>query len=345
MADTNFDPNGPGIDNGHYFGLPFTPEESRLVLFPVAWDVTTSYRDGTANGPEAIQKASLQVDLYDPHNPEGWKQGIGSLPTDKSILENSKKLRETAQRVIGQWESGGAPDCDTLQADIDRINQGSVELNRIVYETSRHWIDAGKKVGIVGGDHSSPLGAIRAAAEHYPGMGVLHIDAHADLREAYEGFTYSHASIMYNVLHELPDVSKLVQVGIRDYCDDELALATSSPRIVQFTDYNLSAEKFGGTSWYTLCKQIVSALPEKVYISFDIDGLRPDLCPHTGTPVPGGLTFNEAVYLLVLLTQSGREIVGFDLCEVAPDPNSTDEWDANVGARLLYKLCNLTLLG
>lgn len=86
----------------------------------------------------------------------------------------------------------------------------------IVYETSHRWIEAGKKVGIVGGDHSSPLGAIRAAAEHNPGMGILHIDAHADLREAYEGFTYSHASIMYNVLHELPDVSKIVQVGIRD---------------------------------------------------------------------------------------------------------------------------------
>lgn len=81
-----------------------------------------------------------------------------------------------------------------------------------------------------------------------------------------------------------------------------------------------------------------------MYISFDIDGLCPDLCPHTGTPVPGGLTYQEAVYLLVMLTQSGREIVGFDLCEVAPDPDGTDEWDANVGARMLYKLCNLTLL-
>ena len=146
MADTHFDPNGPGIDNGRYFGLPFTAEESRLVLLPVGWDVTTSYREGTAKGPEAIQKASLQVDLYDPHNPLGWEQGIGTFAADESIRRNSRKLRETAQRVIGQWESGGAPDSETLQADIDRINQGSVELNRIVYETSRHWIDAGKKV-------------------------------------------------------------------------------------------------------------------------------------------------------------------------------------------------------
>ncbi len=344
MADINFDPNGPGIDNGRYFGLPFTAEESRLVLFPVAWDVTTSYREGTAEGPTAIQRASLQVDLYDPHHPQGWQQGIGTLPSDKSIHENSKKLRKTAQRVIEHWENNGAPDDDTLQANLAQINQGSAELNHIVYETSRRWIEAGKKVGIVGGDHSSPLGAIQAAAERYPGMGLLHIDAHADLRKAYEGFTYSHASIMYNVLHELPDVSTLVQVGIRDYCDDELHLASSTPRVVQFTDHDLSAEKFGGSSWYALCKQIISPLPEKVYISFDIDGLCPDLCPHTGTPVPGGLTYQEAVYLLVMLTQSGREIVGFDLCEVAPAPDAADEWDANVGARMLYKLCNLTLL-
>lgn len=344
MADTHFDPNGPGIDNGRYFGLPFTAEESRLVLLPVGWDVTTSYREGTAKGPEAIQKASLQVDLYDPHHPQGWRQGIGTLSTDESIRTDSKQLRKIAQRVIEHWENGGSPDGNLLQADLARINQGSETLNRIVYETSRRWIEAGKKVGIVGGDHSSPLGAIRAAAEHNPGMGILHIDAHADLREAYEGFTYSHASIMYNVLHELPDVSKIVQVGIRDYCDDELALATTSPRVVQFTDYDLSAGKFERASWQSLCQRIVSALPEKVYISFDIDGLCPDLCPHTGTPVPGGLTYQEAVYLLVMLTQSGREIVGFDLCEVAPDPDGTDEWDANVGARMLYKLCNLTLL-
>ena len=94
-----------------------------------------------------------------------------------------------------------------------------------------------------------------------------------------------------------------------------------------------------------MCDRIIACLPEKAYVSFDIDGLAPEYCPHTGTPVPGGLSFAEAVYLLDRLTASGREVVGFDLCEVAPDPAGDDDWDANVGARMLYKLCNFALRG
>lgn len=85
-------------------------------------------------------------------------------------------------------------------------------------------------MGVVGGDHSVPLGLIQAVAGRYPGIGILHVDAHADLREAYEGFTYSHASIMYNALHEAPGVGALVQVGIRDFCDEELEVARADER-------------------------------------------------------------------------------------------------------------------
>ena len=337
----DFDPNAPGINNGCYFGMPFTPEESSLVLFPVPWEVTASYGGGTALGPDAILDASMQVDLYDVHNPGGWKRGIGTLEMDDTLLPRSSRLRQEALQVMSYLENGGSTEADFVQRRLRRVNKASIELNRYVYTESKRWVDEGKKVGIVGGDHSVPLGLMQVMAERYPGLGILHIDAHADLREAYEGFTYSHASIMYNALQEAPGIEALVQVGIRDFCDEELETARTDHRVVQFPDHELAAAEFAGESWQQVCNRIVERLPQQVYVSFDIDGLSPDNCPHTGPPVPGGLSFREAVYLLVRVVESGREIVGFDLCEVSPARD--DEWDANVGARILYKLCNLTL--
>lgn len=178
---------------------------------------------------------------------------------------------------------------------------------------------------------------MHALAEKHAEYGILQIDAHADLRNAYEGFTYSHASIMFNAL-KLPQVKKLVQVGIRDLCQGEAELVDqSNGRITTFYDYKIKNKLYEGNSWQKQCKKIIAQLPQKVYISFDIDGLDPKLCPATGTPVPGGFEFEEAVYLIKTLVQSGREIIGFDLCEVAPGDS---EWNGNVGARLLYKLCN-----
>jgi agmatinase len=189
----------------------------------------------------------------------------------------------------------------------------------------------------VGGDHSTVYGIIRAYAEKYPGLGVLHVDAHADLRDAYEGFTWSHASIFHNVMTRLPGVSKLVQVGIRDLGEAEFQFSEDSGgRIVTHYDARTKARQHEGVAWRDLCVEMVSALPQDVYVSFDIDGLDPTLCPHTGTPVPGGLSFAEASTLIGEVVRSGRKIVGLDLNEVAPGLDS--EWDGNVGARLLYKM-------
>ena len=102
-SSPGFDPNAPGVNNGNFFGMPFTPEEARLVLLPVPWDVTVSYREGTAYGPDAILDASMQVDLYDVHHPGGWKQGIGTLPADDMLELRGRRLREDARRVIEHW--------------------------------------------------------------------------------------------------------------------------------------------------------------------------------------------------------------------------------------------------
>ncbi len=196
----------------------------------------------------------------------------------------------------------------------------------------------------MGGDHGSVYGAIAAHAHAYPGMGILHLDAHADLRDAYEGFTWSHASIFHNVLHRLPEVSALVQVGLRDVSEDEHRLVEASGgRVILHTDPELKRRGFDGEPWARQVDRIVSDLPEQVYLSFDIDGLDPTLCPHTGTPVPGGLSFPEATALHRRASCArGAASWGWTSTRSPPVPTG-DEWDGNVGARLLYKMIGWAL--
>ncbi|MBD2720868.1 MULTISPECIES: agmatinase family protein [Hymenobacter] len=334
----SFDPNAPGDVAGGLFGLPFTPEEARVVVVPVPWEVTVSYRAGTAEGPAAIHEASLQVDLYDPDLPEAWKLGLAMEAEDEAIAAASRQLRPKAADYI-EWIEAGEPE-EGLKKHGGVPGQVTVEgekmLNWLKDKTGA-LLDAGKSVVVLGGDHSTPLGYLHALAERHEEFAILQFDAHCDLRPAYEGFKYSHASIMYNAL-ELPQVKKLVQVGIRDYCQQEAELIeTSNGRVALFGQRFLSDEKFAKKSWKKVCGKIIAQLPKKVYISFDIDGLDPKLCPGTGTPVPGGLEYEEATYLLRAIVREGIQIIGCDLNEVAPGDT---EWNAIVGARLLYQLCN-----
>jgi agmatinase len=148
---------------------------------------------------------------------------------------------------------------------------------------------------------------------------------------------------MYNVMTRLPKVSRLVQVGLRDLgANEDRRIRISRGRIRAHFDANLAAAMARGTRFATLAGRIVRDLPEKVYVSVDIDGLDPSLCPGTGTPVPGGLSWRQATFLLAELVRSGRRVVGADLCEVAPSRGS--DWDANVGARLLYKIIGFGLM-
>ncbi|HON54150.1 MAG TPA: agmatinase family protein [Bacteroidales bacterium] len=332
---TEFNPNDIGVANGNFFGLPFKPEQSEIVLISVPWDVTTSYRSGTSYGPQAIMNASLQVDLFDNHVKRAWETKIGTIPEDYSIRQDNKKVRKIAEKVIEHLAKGES--LQSVQSEVDTVNTASAALNSNIYRISKDYISKGLTAGIVGGEHSVPFGYFTALSEIYEDFGILQIDAHADLRKAYEGFKYSHASIMYNALNEIPQISQLTQVGIRDYCQEEADFINRDPRIRSFTDYEIRTNIFEGKVWKRQCEEIISSLPQNVYISFDIDGLSPDNCPNTGTPVPGGLSFMEADFLLYMLALSNKKIIGFDLCEVAPA--SDNEWDANVGARLLYKLC------
>jgi agmatinase len=333
-----FDPDAAAGDDSGIYGLPFTPEESQVVVVPVPFEATTSYGGGTSKGPAAVLEASRQVDLHDHETGRPYAAGIAMLDVPKNVTRWNREARAIAKIVI---DKGGVVDRKT-RAAATRVNAFSEKVNAWVYDTTRKLLGAGKMPVILGGDHAVPFGAIRAYAEKYPGLGILHLDAHADLRDAYEGFTWSHASIFHNVMTRLDAVAKLVQVGVRDLGQAEnQMIATSNGRIVTFFDPDLAARKDEGVPFARIADEIVAQLPSDVYLSWDIDGLDPTLCPGTGTPVPGGLSWNEAIALLRAIKRSGKRIVGLDLCEVSPGET---EWDANVGARLLYKMIGFALL-
>ncbi|MFL5753295.1 MAG: agmatinase family protein [Bacteroidia bacterium] len=337
-----FDPNSIADAYGNLFGLPFTTEEAEVVIIPVPWEVTVSYSVGTAAGPMAIFDASSQVDLYDPNVEDAWKIGIAMEEEDKQLEAKSRELRDKAEYYLTAYGEGArAETTPDMASALTEINAACEEMNAAVKEKVKAQLNKNKVVGLLGGDHSTPLGMMRALAEHYEDYAILQIDAHADLRDAYEGFEFSHASIMFNAL-KIKQVSKLVQVGIRDYCEAEKNIIdNSNGRIKTFFDRDIKQALYNGENWDTTCERIIKELPQHVYLSFDIDGLDPKLCPNTGTPVAGGFEAEQVLYLIEKLVKSGKKLIAFDINEVAP---GEDEWDANVGARLLYRIANLAAI-
>ncbi len=325
------------------FGIPTTLEKSKVVIIPVPWEVTTSYGGGTANGPDCVLKASPQIDLFDLELGRSYERGYHLLEIPAALQELNDRLKPKALEVRAQLEEQGELDAKMTKV-LTEINDGCQKMSDWVHEEAKQILARGQIPAVLGGDHSSPEGNIRAISEATSGnFGVLHLDAHADLREQYQGFERSHASIMNNVMTSSWRPQKLVQVAIRDFCQEEYELIQKTDAIQTFFDLNLKRSLFEGETWASICSRIVADLPEQVYVSFDIDGLSPEYCPHTGTPVPGGLTYDQTNYLLRTLVESGRRIVGFDLNEVAPSDSGADEWDGNVGARLLYKMCGWTV--
>ncbi len=338
--ENNYNPNTVGIDNGSYFGFPFEAEDAELILLSYPWDVTTSYHSGASKGPQAIKNASLQLDFYNSRVKNAWKSPIATIEPTAEIIQRNHYFRPFAKGVIEQLEKGVNPKDHDLLRLMRIVNRGCEYLNNHVYENALKWIEKGKMVGLVGGDHSVPFGLIKALAEKHSDFGILQIDAHADLRNAYMGLKYSHASIMNNIMHEKA-VSRLVQVGVRDICQQERDIIIEDDRIITFMDEDLHRRVFCGVTWDNITDEIIDVLPDKIYISFDIDGLDPSLCPNTGTPVPGGLQYNQVVYLLHKMALKKKQIIGFDLSEVAPGKDN--DWDANLGARILYELSLLMI--
>ncbi len=323
---SSFDPDAAAAAGTGIYGLSSTPEEARVHLLPVPFDATASYRKGAAQGPAAIEVASRQVDLFDPVTGRPYEAGIWMAPDDGRVRA---------------WNDEAAT------ADVARVNAIGDELNAWVRDAAEEALIARKLFGVVGGEHSVPFGSIEAHAARFPGMGVLHIDAHADLREAYGGCTWSHASILHNVVTRIDSIASVLQVGVRDLCGAEEAAIRATPKVTTLFDHEWAAARFAGHRLHSIVRASLRALPHNVYVTFDIDGLDPSLCPNTGTPVPGGLTWQEVMLWLGELVATGRRIVGFDVVEVAPgsDRPPGEGLDEIIGARLLYRLIGFALGG
>ena len=342
---TPFDPGAAAHPESGIFGLNTTAEDARVHVLGVPFDATTSYRRGAAEAPAAILAASHQVDLYDLRTGRPYEAGIWMHPLGEEVARwNAEAIRHAAPVTA----AGGVERDGSLVESARRVDEISEQLARWVAARTSATLETGKLPALVGGDHSVPFGAIQACAQRNPGLGVLHFDAHADLRRAYEGFRWSHASIFHNVLQEIDGIARVLQVGVRDLSEEELrAIDGSEGRVRTLFDHRWAEVRMRGGDLVEVVRRELDSLPAEVYVSFDIDGLDPTLAPNTGTPVPGGLLWDEAMLWLEELVRSGRRIVGLDLTEVAPAPDGTpgEGWDEIVGARLLYRLIGFALAG
>jgi agmatinase len=261
-------------------------ENSRVLIWPVPFERTVSYGGGTGEGPAAIIGASCYMEIYD-EEIGGETAAIGihtlpSMPADREPDDMMPALQQEATKLL----------------------------------------KTGKFLCMLGGEHSITAPVVRAFHTEFPNLSVLQIDAHADLRDEYEGSRLSHASTMRRVLETCP----AVQVGIRSLCSEE---ARAVPRLPTRVFY--AKDITGRTDWV---EDAVDSLTKDVYLTIDIDGLDPSLVPSTGTPEPGGLLWNETLALLRTLAHK-RNVVGMDLVELSG--SSTSNTSSFLSAKLIYK--------
>jgi agmatinase len=263
-------------------------ENARVVIFPVPLDRTTSYVPGTRNGPHEILVASSHMELWDEETgTDVHSIGIFTLPE--------------------------------IEFPFARIDEVMREIHRVAAEI----VSRGKFPFILGGEHSLTAPVVEAVAAQHPGLSVLQIDAHADLRETFMGTPFNHACAMRRVL----DYAHTTQVGIRSLSPEEAAAAPGLPTRI-FYDYNMRDDP----RWMD---RVVESLSDTVYITIDADGLDPGIMPAVGTPEPGGLSWYETLKLLRRVIEA-RNVVGCDLVELAPLPGIVAP--NFLCAKLVYKI-------
>ena len=289
------------------FGLSYDKSESSLILLSIPFELTTTFREGTLYAPHKIKDASSQIDLMNNLDSYAWQKGIyWDNSNEYFFLNISKSYRPSAKKIIDFLENNQLLN-DELKNEQYIINnvceKASNEISKLVFQILQN----DKIPGVIGGEHSITYGVIDAIQNVYDDFCILQIDAHHDLRNTYLGFTYSHASVMYNILNKYDNVNKIVQIGVRDYCEAEKNLVAESDNIVTFYNFDINVQLFNGKSFHDIAKQIVDLLTDNIYISFDIDGLQPYLCPETGTPVPGGLSYEQIEYLFYLISKTNKK--------------------------------------
>ncbi len=276
-----------------YLGLPLDKtryETAPTVVIPCPYEKTTSFMKGTKEGPRAILEASYQVEFYDSElGEEVWEPGIHTLtPLDFSGLDPKGAVAKIEKEAAKILEDQKFPIC-------------------------------------LGGEHTITAGPVAACAKKYTNLSILQIDAHADLRESYEGSPFSHACAMRQ---SLKFARKLVGVGIRSVASEEVEFVKGHPGVTLIYDH----ERRGKVDWI---KRALEGLTDEVYLTVDVDGFDPSLIPATGTPEPGGLSWYEGLDLIRACFQN-KKVVGADVVELLPQAG----FHASnfIAAKLVYKL-------
>ena len=304
-------------------------------IYFVPWGVTTTFGAGTETCYESIRSVYHQLDNIHPFL--NYLINLQFIEPNQSIIDLNNTFYLKSKEIINDCNTNNRLSENKLN-HLKMINQASIDLNNMVYSDTLTLLNQKKRFILCGGEHGVGIGYVKALSERYQHFSVLQIDSHMDCRQAYFGFHYSHASVMTHY-SSFGQIDVITQVGIRDYDQSELEFQqTQSTNFNLFTDYSIHKRLFEGESWSSIVDSIINTLSENVFISLDIDGLMAYLCPNTGTPVPGGLSYNQLLYLFERLYHSNK-VIGAEVIEVNNPINST--WDSNVGARLLQVIAGL----
>lgn len=263
-------------------------ENSRYILMPIAYDGTSTFVKGADKGPQAILDASDSLELYD------------------------IQYQHEAYKA-GIYTDNYDYDFSTPDAMV-----------KSVYLRTKHFLNQEKMIALLGGEHSVSIGAIKAMSERFSNLTVLQIDAHADLRDDYHDSIFNHACVM----RRAQDYARVVQVGIRNVCTEEM------PNVVPENMF-YAHDIYNNEDWMD---KAVERLTDNVYISFDLDGLDPSILPATGTPLPGGLQWYPTLKFLEKVICK-KNVVGFDVVELCPEEEN--KVSDVLAATLIYKIITM----
>ncbi len=322
------DPNDIGVP-GFLFGIPTSPLKAKGIIFPIPWEITVTYHRGTSLLPDSIIEATRQIEFQSLIFPEIslWKEGVAMVPACADIVGWNAQYKKLGNQLYQD-----NPHDQNLIKQLDQITMKMIDTAENLI---KEWTTKEKWVGVLGGEHTVMLPNWKVAYESHGGdLSLIVIDAHLDLRDTYAGLKWSHATVFRRIVEDLGTPKQIIYVGTRAVAPYEWEFVNNNPDLIKvFPAIEINSQTLS-------VMQILNQLKtDTVYISVDVDGFDCSITPHTGTPVPGGITYSFFQELLRQIVASKLKIAGFDICEGVPGVPDTD-----VIAWLIFDLCCATIL-